>query len=73
MNIAGKGAAVACYSIAVSFIFHQARITDSQLSKLTTGNTKKYTDANNNYFYNYTREVAGDIGALSMLQSLQTT
>ena len=33
---------------------------DSQLSKLTMGNTKKHTESNNYYFNKYTREIGGE-------------
>ena len=47
--------------------------SDSQLVKLIVGNTKTFTGTNNNYFYNYTRQTAGEIEALNMPQSVQTT
>lgn len=79
MSIIVPQTAMWCLQMAVrhcstvdSFIFRQPRITDSKLSKITMGNNKKYTDTNDNYFYNYTRKTAGGIGAPSMLESFQT-
>ena len=43
-----------------------SEIIDTHLSKLTTWNTMKYTDIDNS-FYNHTREIAGEIGAVGML------